>query len=73
MEDGLGVVVIDMKIDDLVIIVKGINIGKEGYVFILSLNKKVIVYFGEKVGIELKGDWVDKFYKNKSGDFEYMY
>lgn len=72
-EDGSGVVAIDMKIDDLVTTAKGINIGKEGYAFILSPNKKVIAYSGEKAGTELKGDWVDKLYKNKSGDFEYTY
>lgn len=71
--DGSGVVAIDMKIDDLVTTAKGINIGKEGYAFILSQNKKVIAYSGEKAGTELKGDWVDKLYKDKSGDFEYTY
>lgn len=34
--DGSGVVAIDMKIDDLVTTAKGINIGKEGYVFYLE-------------------------------------
>lgn len=72
-EDGSGVVAIDMKIDDLVTTAKGINIGKEGYAFILSQNKKVIAYSGEKAGTELKGSWVDKLYTNKSGDFEYTY
>nr|WGD75372.1 methyl-accepting chemotaxis protein TlpA [Bacillus subtilis] len=71
--DGSGVVAIDMKIDDLVTTAKGINIGKEGYAFILSQSKKVIAYSGEKAGTELKGDWVDKLYKDKSGDFEYTY
>ncbi|MGF9603690.1 methyl-accepting chemotaxis protein TlpA [Bacillus subtilis] len=71
--DGSGVVAIDMKIDDLVTTAKGINIGKGGYAFILSQNKKVIAYSGEKAGTELKGDWVDKLYKDKSGDFEYTY
>ena len=71
--DGSGVVAIDMKIDDLVTTAKGINIGKEGYAFILSQNKKVIAYSGEKAGKELNGDWVDKLYKDKSGDFEYTY
>ncbi|MEK4688222.1 methyl-accepting chemotaxis protein TlpA [Bacillus sp. FSL W8-1202] len=71
--DGSGVVAIDMKIDDLVTTAKGINIGKEGYAFILSQNKKVIAYSGEKAGTELKGDWVDKLYKDISGDFEYTY
>ncbi|MEK3802098.1 methyl-accepting chemotaxis protein TlpA [Bacillus sp. FSL K6-1234] len=71
--DGSGVVAIDMKIDDLVTTAKGINIGKEGYAFILSQNKKVIAYSGVKAGTELKGDWVDKLYRDKSGDFEYTY
>ncbi|MGF7533984.1 methyl-accepting chemotaxis protein [Bacillus mexicanus] len=71
--DGSGVVAVDMKIDDLVTTAKKINIGKEGYAFILSQNKKVIAFSGEKAGTELKGDWVDKLYKNKSGDFEYTY
>ncbi|WIL35309.1 methyl-accepting chemotaxis protein TlpA [Bacillus stercoris] len=71
--DGSGVVAIDMKIDDLVTTAKGINIGKEGYAFILSQNKKIIAYSGEQAGTELKGDWVDKLYKDKSGDFEYSY
>ncbi|MDR4436458.1 methyl-accepting chemotaxis protein TlpB [Bacillus tequilensis] len=72
-EDGSGVVAIDMKIDDLVSTAEGINIGKEGYAFILSQNKKVIAFAGEKAGAELKGDWVDKLYKDKNGDFEYTY
>lgn len=72
-EDGSGVVAIDMKIDDLVSTAEGINIGREGYAFILSQNKKVIAFAGEKAGAELKGDWVDKLYKDKNGDFEYTY
>lgn len=52
--DGSGVVAIDMKIDDLVTTAKGINIGKEGYAFILSQNKKVIAYSGEKAGTGAK-------------------
>lgn len=46
--DGSGVVAIDMKIDDLVTTAKGINIGKEGYAFILNQNKKVIAYSEKK-------------------------
>ncbi len=39
-QDGSGVVAIDIKIDDLITMTKEVNIGKEGYAFILSKNKK---------------------------------
>lgn len=72
-KDGSGVVAMDMKIDDLVATAKEISIGKEGYAFILSQNKKIITYSGEKAGTQLEGEWIDKLYKDKSGDFEYTY
>lgn len=65
--DGSGVVAIDMKIDDLVTTAKGIQIGKEGYAFILSQNKKVIAYSGEKAGTELKGTGLISSTRIKAG------
>ncbi|MEC0768309.1 methyl-accepting chemotaxis protein TlpB [Bacillus atrophaeus] len=72
-KDGSGVVAVDMKIDGLVKTAKAINIGEKGYAFILSANKKVIAYSGEKAGTELKGKWVDKLFNEKNGDFEYKH
>lgn len=72
-QDGSGVVAIDIKIDDLVTMTKEISIGKKGYAFILSKNKKAVAYNGEKAGTTLSGKWIDTLYSEKKGDFEYMF
>ncbi len=39
-KDGSGVVAINMKIDELLKTTKKVNIGKSGYAFILTKDKK---------------------------------
>ncbi|MFT3656071.1 Methyl-accepting chemotaxis protein McpA [Bacillus sp. B01(2024)] len=70
-QDGSGVVAIDIKIDDLITMTKEVNIGKEGYAFILSKNKKAVAYSNEKSGAAVSGKWVDTLYSGEKGDFEY--
>ncbi|WP_445012588.1 methyl-accepting chemotaxis protein TlpB [Bacillus velezensis] len=70
-QDGSGVVAIDIKIDDLITMTKEVNIGKEGYAFILSKNKKAVAYSNEKAGAAVSGKWVDTLYSGEKGDFEY--
>ncbi|MCM3106014.1 methyl-accepting chemotaxis protein [Bacillus velezensis] len=70
-QDGSGVVAIDIKIDDLITMTKEVNIGKEGYAFILSKNKKAVAYSDEKAGAAVSGKWVDTLFSGQKGDFEY--
>ncbi|MFB4184248.1 methyl-accepting chemotaxis protein TlpB [Bacillus velezensis] len=70
-QDGSGVVAIDIKIDDLITMTKEVNIGKEGYAFILSKNKKAVAYSDEKAGAAVSGKWVDTLYSGQKGDYEY--
>ncbi|WP_416655521.1 methyl-accepting chemotaxis protein [Bacillus amyloliquefaciens] len=70
-QDGSGVVAIDIKIDDLITMTKEVNIGKEGYAFILSKNKKAVAYSNEQAGAAVSGKWVDTLYSGEKGDFEY--
>ncbi|QHQ56399.1 methyl-accepting chemotaxis protein TlpB [Bacillus velezensis] len=70
-QDGSGVVAIDIKIDDLITMTKEVNIGKEGYAFILSKNKKAVAYSDEKAGSAVSGKWVDTLYSGKKGVYEY--
>ncbi|WP_332275682.1 methyl-accepting chemotaxis protein [Bacillus velezensis] len=70
-QDESGVVAIDIKIDDLITMTKEVNIGKEGYAFILSKNKKAVAYSDEKAGAAVSGKWVDTLFSGQKGDFEY--
>ncbi|MGE1104394.1 cache domain-containing protein, partial [Peribacillus simplex] len=58
-KDGSGVVAINMKIDELLKTTKKVNIGKSGYAFILTKDKKVVAHPNRTSGTVLNGEWAE--------------
>ncbi|AMQ68867.1 methyl-accepting chemotaxis protein [Bacillus velezensis] len=72
-KDGSGVVAINMKIDELLKTTKKVNIGKSGYAFILTKDKKVVAHPNRTSGTVLSGEWAEQLFTSKKGDFQYKY
>lgn len=70
-KDGSGVIAINMTIDNLLKTTKQVNIGTEGYAFIMTNDKKVVAHPDEASGTELKGDWLEQMLSADKGDFQY--
>lgn len=71
-KDGSGVIAINMTIENLLKTTKKVNIGKQGYAFIMTKDNKVVAHPNETSGTELKGDWTDKMLNAADkGDFQY--
>ncbi|KUP35848.1 methyl-accepting chemotaxis protein [Bacillus halotolerans] len=70
-KDGSGVIAINMTIDNLLKTTKQVNIGTEGYAFIMTKDKKVVAHPDETSGTELKGDWLEQMLSADKGDFQY--
>jgi methyl-accepting chemotaxis protein len=68
LDDGSGVIGIDLNINKLEDISKDIKIGNKGYVIILEKSHKYLVHPTEKAGSDATGDWVDTMYTQDSGN-----
>nr|WP_020063376.1 methyl-accepting chemotaxis protein [Bacillus sp. 123MFChir2] len=71
LDDGSGVIGIDLKLENLLKTTKMINIGKKGYAFILDQSQNVIAHPQEKSGIKAPDIWVKPLYKENHGTFTY--
>ncbi|QIW82260.1 methyl-accepting chemotaxis protein [Bacillus tequilensis] len=69
-KDGSGVIAINMTIENLLKTTKKVSIGKQGYAFIMTKDKKVVAHPKETSGTELKGA-VDKMLNADKGDYQY--
>ncbi|WP_276732905.1 methyl-accepting chemotaxis protein [Bacillus sp. (in: firmicutes)] len=71
-KDGSGVIAINMTIENLLKTTKKVNIGKQGYAFIMTKDKKVVAHPDSASGTELKGDYLEKMLNADKGDFQYV-
>ncbi len=62
-----------MKIDELIKATERVNIGKSGFAFISSNDKKYVAHPTIEAGTEGKGDWVGQMYGSEKGDFQYTF
>ncbi|MEC2077272.1 methyl-accepting chemotaxis protein [Metabacillus fastidiosus] len=69
---GTGVIGLDINIDAIKETVEKIKIGKEGYAFLLSKEKKVINHSTYKPGEEVKEGFYNRLYESSSGVFDYV-
>ncbi|WP_027417745.1 methyl-accepting chemotaxis protein [Aneurinibacillus terranovensis] len=72
-KDGTGVTAIDLNLQKLSEAVKKVQIGKEGYAFILDKKSNVIVHPTLKPGSAAKGPQVDQMFGKDSGEYSYTY
>lgn len=73
-QDGGGVAAVNINLDELQKVAKKVKIGKSGYVYILSQDRKYLVHPTAGLGTEaLKNVQNDNLYKSDSGTFEYVF
>ncbi|MFM9597363.1 hypothetical protein ACKI1O_49485, partial [Streptomyces scabiei] len=70
-EDGSGVVAVNMKIEELIKATERVTIGKKGFAFITSADKKFVAHPKHDTGSDVEGGWVEKVYANDKGTFKY--
>jgi methyl-accepting chemotaxis protein len=73
LQDGSGVVALNLNLQYLSDVVSQVKIGQNGYVFLLDKTSKVIVHPAMKPGTESKGYESDMMSKRDSGVFDYLY
>lgn len=66
-DDGSGVVGIDISLNKLQEIIQNINIGEEGFGFILDQNQKYLAHPVAELGSEASGTAYDNLYIEASG------
>lgn len=73
MEDGSGVVAVDLRLSHLQELATQISVGEEGYAFILDQDKHIIAHPELQIGSEVQDSNFDKMYANDAGSFYYTY
>ncbi|MEI4789795.1 methyl-accepting chemotaxis protein [Bacillus sp. FJAT-53060] len=71
MEDGSGVIGLDMEIDSLNKKLKEIKIGHKGYAFIMEKDKTVLADPTQKTGSQVNESLANIIYQNKEGSGSY--
>ncbi|AWB43048.1 methyl-accepting chemotaxis protein [Paenibacillus sp. CAA11] len=71
-QDGQGVVGIDVTIEKMSIVTKSVQIGAEGYVFLLDQDKKFVYHPTSEIGSKAEDNpMITSIYKDASGSFDY--
>lgn len=73
MEDGSGVVALDLSIDYIQEIASGVNIGEDGYVILLDQAQNIIYHPEQEAGKKGEEEIYSKIYENKNGELTYTY
>ena len=73
LNDGSGVIAIDVNTDTLKNVTSGIKIGKKGYPAIFSSNGDYLVHPTEKPGTKATGSWVQPLIDKQSGKTVYEF
>ncbi|MCG3420305.1 methyl-accepting chemotaxis protein [Oceanobacillus jordanicus] len=72
-EDGQGVIGVDLNLGNLAAMVDQINIGKEGYVFLLDGSSHYITHPSNEAGSEATESFIKDLYVTDKGTFDYKF
>ncbi|WP_410771716.1 methyl-accepting chemotaxis protein [Fontibacillus sp. BL9] len=70
LADGSGVISMDLDLS-AVASMTDMNVGKEGYIFIVDNSKKLLVHPTAEIGSESKDEYINKMFQNDSGKLDY--
>ncbi|KIL14219.1 hypothetical protein B4107_2943 [Bacillus safensis] len=74
LEDGSGVIAMNLDIANLVKESNSINIGKQGFAFIGSPDRTYVAHPNKKAGTKISGgEWLEKLYSQDNGAMSYMF
>jgi methyl-accepting chemotaxis protein len=71
LNDGSGVLGCEVKVDTIAAITKKVKIGKEGFIFILDKDSKIVVHPTIKPAEESKTEASNRMFQSDSGQFNY--
>lgn len=72
LEDGSGVVAVDINIVSLSELTSQVKVGLEGYITIIDQTKTYLIH-PSKQGEFVTGDWVEKLFSSESNHFSYIF
>nr|WP_075983086.1 methyl-accepting chemotaxis protein [Bacillus massilionigeriensis] len=70
-KDGSGVVSIDLSLGYIEKLTNQVKIGKHGYALLIDADKQIVSHPTQKGGSKATGNYVDKMYKQETGQFNY--
>jgi len=70
LNDGSGVVAVDVNLNVLKDMISVVKVGEEGYVTIVDKTQTYLIH-PSKQGEKVTGDWVGKLFKSNIGEFSY--
>ena len=74
LEDGSGVFAANLGMDALFEIVNGIQVGEQGYPFLMTLNKTIIAHPTLEGGTDVSAEsWADEMLATEQGKFPYIF
>lgn len=73
IDDGSGVVAVDISLDYLLELTNQVVVGEEGYAFLLDVNKKYIAHPTMEGGSEANEAFFEKMYGAENGEFDYIF
>lgn len=73
VQDGSGVMAIDLNIKNLAEVGNQIKIGQEGYAIIMDQSGKYISHPTAESGSEAKDSWVAQVLEQDAGELDYVY
>ncbi|MFC4401646.1 methyl-accepting chemotaxis protein [Gracilibacillus xinjiangensis] len=73
IQDGSGVVAMDISLAELTSITDKIKVGEEGYVFLLDASNQYLVHPTEETGIVPTDEWTTTVFNEDAGHFNYLF
>jgi len=70
LNDGSGVVAVDVNLNVLKDMISVVKVGAEGYVTIVDETQTYLIH-PSKQGEKVTGDWVGNLFKSNTGEFSY--
>ncbi|MCY8808861.1 methyl-accepting chemotaxis protein [Bacillus atrophaeus] len=72
-KDGSGIVALDLNLDELLAASERIQIGRKGFTFITTGDKKYITHPTIDPGTAGTGAWTNEVYSKNEGEFQYTF
>ncbi len=72
VNDGHGVMAINLSLKALGDVVKGVKIGNDGYLYLLDAKSKYLSHPTKQTGSDAKGPQYENMYRSNSGIFNYV-
>ena len=74
LADGSGVYAVNLGMDALFTIINGIQIGEQGYPFLMSANQTIIAHPTLEGGLDVSEEvWAKQMLETEKGSFEYVF